>query len=356
MNERSSFELSRSLLQVLALGILIASSAWIVRPFLTALVWATTIVVATWPLLLSAQGFLGGRRGLATATMTLALLLLVIGPLAWGIEAVLGNSDQIVEWSKHLAERGIPEPPGWLEALPLVGSEVTSRWREAASKPPEELAAQLAPHARELAMWLVSKVGGVGMLLVQFLMTVVISAILYANGETAAVMVTSFARRLAGDQGENSVQLAAQAIRGVALGVVVTAVLQTALVAAGLAVVGVPFASFLTAIVFVLCVAQVGPFLVVLPTAGWLWSTSGSAWGAGFLVWGIACGLMDNFVRPVLIRRGADLPLLLIFSGVVGGLLAMGVIGLFLGPTVLAVAYKLLEGWVAEQPADNPSA
>jgi predicted PurR-regulated permease PerM len=144
------------------------------------------------------------------------------------------------------------------------------------------------------------------------------------------------------------VYLAAQAIRGVALGVIVTAALQTTLVAIGLAVAAVPFAALLVALTFVLCIAQVGPLLVLLPVAIWLYSTSGAAWGVGFLVWSLACGLMDNFVRPALIRRGADLPLLLIFSGVIGGLIAMGVIGLFIGPVVLAVAYTVLADWISE--------
>lgn len=351
MTARTAFDLPRVTFQLLALGILIATTVWIVQPFLTALAWATTIVISTWPMMLSVERMFGGRRGPAVAVMTLTLLFLLVGPLSWGIDALIGNTDAIVEWTKSLATLTIPQPPTWLEALPLVGNQGTQRWRELAALNPEELATRLAPHAQSFALWMVQQVGSFGMLLVQFLMTVAISGILYANGETAAAGTTAFAHRLAGTSGANAARLAAQAIRGVAMGVLVTAILQTSLVAVGLAVAAVPFASLLVPLVFVFCVAQIGPLLVMLPTVAWVWSTSGAAWGVGLLIWSMGCGLMDNFVRPVLIRRGADLPLLLIFSGVIGGLLAMGVIGLFLGPVVLAVAYTLLTQWVVEAEA-----
>ncbi|MFN2377959.1 MAG: AI-2E family transporter YdiK [Candidatus Binatia bacterium] len=356
MQPKPYFDLPRAMLQVLALGVLIASSFWIFSPFLVPLAWASTMVVATWPLLLQVQSLYGGRRAPAVATMTLALLLLLVVPLAYGIDAVVGNVDEIVEWSKSLTTLTVPGPPGWLEALPLVGAKTAGTWREYAALSPEELAARLTPYAQGLAVWLVQQVGGFGMLVVNFLLTVVLCAVLYANGETAAGGMLAFARRLAGVQGEKAVHLAGQAVRGVALGVIVTAALQTALSGLGLVVAEVPFAAFLIALVFVLCIAQVGPSLVMLPVTIWVWSSSGSVWGAVFLVWSLACGLMDNFVRPVLIRRGADLPLLLIFSGVIGGLLAMGVIGLFLGPVVLAVAYTVLVDWVSEGDDPAPAA
>jgi predicted PurR-regulated permease PerM len=148
------------------------------------------------------------------------------------------------------------------------------------------------------------------------------------------------------------VHLAGQAIRGVALGVVVTAILQSSASGIGLAIVGVPFAAILTAAIFMLCIAQVGPGLVLIAAVIWVYSTRGAVWGTGFLVWAIFCSTFDNFVRPMLIKQGADLPLLLIFAGVIGGLLAFGIIGLFIGPVVLAVAYTLLVDWVSQ---DTPS-
>ncbi len=136
--------------------------------------------------------------------------------------------------------------------------------------------------------------------------------------------------------------LAAQAIRGVALGVVVTALLQTILGGIGVAIAGVPFAAVLTAIMFMLCIAQLGPILVLIGATVWVWMHSGAVAGTVMLIYSLAVGLMDNFVRPVLIKRGADLPLLLIFTGVVGGLVSLGLIGIFVGPVLLAVTYTLL--------------
>lgn len=347
-------DLPRALFQVLAIGVLIASTLWIVSPFLVAVTWATTIVVATWPLFLGLQAILGGRRGPAVAVMTLALVLLLVVPLSFGIDALVSNTDQILEWSKSIATLQIPAPPDWVQTLPLVGTQLSSQWQQLARMHPEQVAEHLVPYAQGVGLWIVHQGGSIGMLLVSFVVTVLVCAILYANGETAALGARRFARRLAGTPGEDAVCLAAQAVRGVALGVVVTAALQTTLVAIGLAVAAVPFASLLVALTFVLCIAQLGPLLVLIPVTIWLYMTSGTAWGVGFLVWSLVCGFMDNFVRPVLIRRGADLPLLLIFSGVIGGLLAMGVIGLFIGPVVLAVAYTLLREWVsAGEDAEN---
>jgi len=346
-------DIARTTLQLLALGVLIASSFWVLRPFLVALSWATMIVVATWPLLLYAQAWLGGRRSLAVALMTVALLLILVVPLYLGIETIVENANRIADWSKSLATLTIPQPPAWVEALPLVGSRLAGRWQQLATAAPEDVSARLAPYARAFVLWFAGQVGSIGLLLLQFLLTVIIAAILYANGEAAARGADHFARRLAGPQGENAVHLAGQAIRGVALGVVVTAILQSTAAGIGLVIVSVPFAAILTAVIFMLCVAQVGPGLVLIPAVIWVYSTRGAVWGTGFLLWAIFCGTFDNFLRPMLIKRGADLPLLLIFAGVLGGLIAFGVIGLFIGPVVLAVAYTLLVDWVSQgTPSD----
>jgi predicted PurR-regulated permease PerM len=342
-----SLDLTRTTFQLIALGVLIATSFWIVRPFLVALAWASMIVVATWPVLLHVQAWLGGRRSLAVALMTSALLLILVVPLYFGIQAIVENAKRIVEWSQSLATFKVPQLPAWVESLPLVGARLAARWRQLAAARPDEVATHLAPYAREFVLWFVGQVGSIGLLLVQFLLTVVIAAILYANGEAAVGAADRFARRLAGSRGENAVHLAAQAVRGVALGVVVTAILQSTAAGVGVAIAGVPFATILTAAMFMLCIAQVGPALVLIPAVIWVYSTQGAGWGTGFLVWAIFCMTFDNFLRPLLIKRGADLPLLLIFAGVIGGLIAFGVIGLFIGPVVLAVAYTLLADWVS---------
>ncbi|HEX6018971.1 MAG TPA: AI-2E family transporter, partial [Burkholderiaceae bacterium] len=157
-----------------------------------------------------------------------------------------------------------------------------------------------------------------------------------------------FGRRLAGDNGERVVLLAGASIRAVAIGVVGTALTQTVLAGIGLAVAGVPFAGFLTALVLLFCIAQIGPMIVLIPAVIWVFWSGETGWGVALLVWSLIVGTLDNFLRPYLIRKGADLPLLLIFAGVIGGLIWLGIIGLFVGPVMLAVAYTLLSQWLKE--------
>ena len=282
-------------------------------------------------------------------------LLILIVPLYFAITAISGNVAQIAQWPNSLKSLIHSQPPAWIEELPFVGAKIAARWRQFAAAGPEELSAHLAPFARTITLWFLSRVGNLGMLLVQFLLTTMIAAILYSNGEAAARGVLTFARRLAGPSGEKAVLLAAQAIRGVALGVVVTAILQSVLAGIGLAITGVPFAAVLTVVIFILSIAQIGPAPVLLGAVILVYYRDGIVWGSGLLIWSIFCATFDNVLRPMLIRRGADLPLLLIFAGVIGGLIAFGVIGLFIGPVVLAVAYRLLVDWVSEDEAAPPS-
>jgi predicted PurR-regulated permease PerM len=259
----------------------------------------------------------------------------------------MDNAENITGRIKSLGTVGVPQPPEWVEKIPLVGTKIADRWNQVAAIPPDELPAKVAPYARDIVAWFLSKAGSVGMMVVQFLLTVIISAIMYAGGEKAASGVLSFARRLAGLQGENVTVLAAKAIRSVALGIIVTALIQTAIGGLGLIISGVPAAPLLTAVVFILCLAQLGPILVMAPSVIWLYWKGDPLWGTVLLVFTIVAGGIDNFIRPILIKKGADLPLIMIFAGVIGGLIAFGVIGLFIGPVVLAVTYTLLKAWVS---------
>jgi predicted PurR-regulated permease PerM len=354
-------DLTRTMLAVLAIGGLIAASLWILRPFLPALIWATMIVVATWPLMLHAQQRLWARRSLAVMVMTIALLLVFVVPFSLAIGTIAANSEEIVGWTKSLATIKLPPPPDWIHTVPLIGAKAASAWREIAAYGPDELAQKIAPYATRVVYWFVAEVGSFGMMLVQFLLTVVIAAILFASGETVAGGVRRFGRRLAGARGEHVVGLAGQAIRGVALGVVVTALVQSVLGGIGLAATGVPFAAILTAVMFMLAVAQIGPAPVLLCAIIWLYWRGDTGWATALLIWSVIVGGLDNILRPILIKKGADLPLLLIFAGVIGGLIAFGLVGIFVGPVVLAVGYTLLKAWVDEEPgvaerAEEPEA
>jgi predicted PurR-regulated permease PerM len=350
MNETQR-DLTRTVLAVLFIGGLIGASFWILRPFLGAIIWATMIVVATWPVMLAVQRWLWGKRALAATVMSLALLSILVVPFSLAIGTIVANVDSIVGWAKSLATFKLPPPPPWLERLPLVGAKAAHTWAQMATAGIEGFTARAAPYAGDAARWFVAEVGGFGIVLFQFLLIVVLSAILYARGDRAAAWVIRFARRLAGAQGENAVRLAGQAIRGVALGVVVTAIAQSVFGGIGLAIAGVPFPAVLTAVMFMLAVAQLGSVLVLVPAVIWLYWSGSSGWGTFLLLWTLAASAIDNILRPILIKKGADLPLLLIFAGVIGGLVAFGLIGIFVGPVVLAVAYTLLDAWVGREDA-----
>lgn len=346
-------DITRTIFAVLFIGGLIAGSLWILQPFLPAVIWATMIVVASWPVLLHVQRWLWGRRGLAVAVMTCILLLVLVVPLSLAIGTIVSNADVITGWAGALTTVQLPQPPEWLQKLPLVGKRAAQTWGDIGALGREDLAKKLAPYAGSVVGWFVAQIGGFGMMTVQFLLTVVVSAILFATGETAAEGVRHFGRRLAGAQGESTVMLAGKAIRGVALGVVVTAFVQAVLSGIGLAVAGVPFAAILTAIIFMLAVAQVGAGLVMLAAIIWLFWTGSIGWGLVLIAWTILTGpVLHNTLRPVLIKKGADLPLLLVLTGVLGGLVAFGLVGIFIGPMVLAVSFRLLQAWVYEELAE----
>jgi predicted PurR-regulated permease PerM len=196
----------------------------------------------------------------------------------------------------------------------------------------------------------VSLTGGFGLVAVHFLLTVVVAGILYANGEATARGVLMFAHRIGGERGERTMRLAGQAVRGVALGVIVTALVQSIIAGLGLWLAGVPRPGLLLAIIFVLAVAQLGPLPVLLPAVIWLFWSGDIVWGSVLAVVTVIVAIVDNVLKPVLIKRGVDLPLLLIVAGVIGGLIGFGVVGLFIGPVILAVTYTLLESWVREDP------
>jgi predicted PurR-regulated permease PerM len=346
-------DLTRTTLAVLFTGGLIVAAFWILQPFLAALIWATMIVVSTWPMMRRAQRRLWGRRWLAVSAMMLGLLLTFILPLGLAIGTIAERADDIAALGKRLANFQLPHAPAWLGNIPLIGDRAVITWETYAIKGARDLAAQAEPYFGDLTRWFLAEMGNFGLIFVQFLLTVVLSAILYANGEAWAGWMRRFGRRLAHARGEHAMVLAGQAIRGVAMGVVITALAQSVLGGIGLAVAGVPFAAVLTAIMFIFCIAQIGPVLVLLPAIGWLYWSDSSGWATFLLIWTVIVGTMDNFLRPYLIKQGADLPFLLILAGVIGGLLSFGLVGIFVGPVVLAVAYTLADSWVSDnKPAE----
>ena len=348
MRPAPSGDITRIVLLVLVIGLLLVGSFWTLLPFLGAMIWAVTIAVATWPLLMLVQRKTGGRRWVAVVIMTLLILLAFVAPAWVAVSAVADAASRSPSLVQDFTVRGLGDPPGWIRDLPLVGERVTARWQEIAAGGPQALADFVRPYARGAAAWALSVTGGIGRLVVQFLLILVLTAIFYAQGETAARGALAFGRRIGDDRGERTIRLAGQAIKSVALGVIVTAFVQTILAGLGLWMSGVPHPGILMALVFVLGIAQLGPLPILIPSIIWLYWSGNSGWGTGLLIWSLPVAALDNVLRPILIRRGVQLPMLLIIGGVIGGLIGFGVLGLFIGPVILAATYTLAKEWVAE--------
>ncbi|PLK50634.1 AI-2E family transporter YdiK [Uliginosibacterium sp. TH139] len=349
-------DLAQMLLSVTLTSGLLLASLWVLSPFLLALTWATMIVVASWPLMLRLEQCLWGRRSLAVLTMIGGLLLVLFLPFMAAITTLLDNSDRLIALLSNFDGEHIPSAPGWLGSIPLVGERLAELWAQIAALGVKGLTSKLVPHLGSLSKWFAAKIGGLGLILLQILLAIVLAAILYMNGEATASALRRFAHKLGGSRGESMLELGAGAIRGVALGVGVTAVVQALLGGIGLLIAGIPLAPVLTALMLILCIAQLGVLPVLAPAVIWLYSSDQSGMGTFLLVWMLIVVNLDNVLRPWLIRRGADLPLLLILAGVIGGLMSFGLLGIFLGPLLLAISYTLAGSWLTEDTAPTSDA
>jgi predicted PurR-regulated permease PerM len=340
-------DLARTVISTLGLCGLILAVFWILRPFLTAVIWATLLAVATWPLLLRIERILWKRRGLAVAVMAFLLLGVALLPFLAAVMTLVTYGDAIGQFASGIPGYHIPQPPTFLGRLPLVGDPAREVWEKLAAEGTPGLIRRISPYLGMVAKWFAAQVGNFGVLVAQFFVTLIVTVVFYSSGEEVVGGVRAFFRRLMGSRGDDLVSIAGGAIRSVAMGVVVTALAQSVLGGIGLAVAGVPFSGPLGAAMFLLCIAQIGPSLVLIPAIVWAYSVEGAGWGTLLLAWSVPVIFLDTLIRPVLIRMGGSkLPLLLIFAGVLGGLMSLGLIGIFVGPVILAVAHALLNAWL----------
>jgi len=343
------YDLLQIIFGVLFISLMTIASIWIIQPFILGFAWAGMVVIATWPLMIRLQRILWGRRILAVIVMTLLLILLFVLPIALLINSAIENGLPLVKMASDPSKLHFPDL-AWLESIPLVGDKAYSGWHTLINSGGSALMAKVQPYVGQTAGWFVSQAAHLGRFVLHCSLMLLFSALLYSRGEQVGMGFRHFAMRLAGERGDAAVVLAGQAIRAVALGVVVTAIVQSVLGGLGLALAGIPYATILTVVMFICCVAQIGPLLVLVPAIIWLYWSGDNTWGTVLLIWSCVVGSLDSVLRPVLIRMGADLPMLLILSGVIGGLFAFGMIGLFIGPVVLAVSYRLISLWVHEAP------
>lgn len=340
-------DIARSTLSVLCIVLLLVSTLWVLRPFLPSLIWAAMIVVATWSIMLRLERWFWGKRIWAVVAMTVSLLLLLIVPVFLAAYTLYMNSGRLTDWVKNLGGAGIPAPPEWLQSLPLVGAPIVEAWQKFAGSGFDSIIDRFTPYAGDATNWIIAQAGGIGLIFVQLLLTVVIASILYSKGEYAASWLQSFASRLSSpERGVFLVRLAGQSVRAVFLGIVVTALIQAALSGVALWFTGVPYAALLAALALLLTIVQIGPFPVLVGGTVWLYWSGAHVPAIILFVCAVVIVSLDNVIRPIMIRRGVDLPMLLILSGVIGGLVAFGMIGLFIGPVLLAVTYTLVNAWI----------
>ncbi|MGD8106179.1 AI-2E family transporter YdiK [Pantoea sp. FN0302] len=345
---QQDMDLTQILFSLMFILLMIVACFWVVQPFILGFAWAAMVVIATWPLMIKLQALLWGRRTLAIIAMTLILLLLFIIPVALLVNSLIDNTGPVVAW----ATSGNLHPPQltWLNEVPLIGEKLYHSYHLLLDGGGGAVMTKVQPYIGRTTGFFVSQAGHFGRFLLHLGLMLLFSVLLYWRGEQVGDGIRHFAFRLAGRRGDASVLLAGQAIRAVALGVVVTALVQGVLGGIGLAVAGIPYATLLTVLMILFCLVQAGPLPVLIPAIIWLYWSGDTTWGTVLLVWSCVVGTLDNVLRPVLIRMGADLPMILILSGVIGGLVAFGMIGLFIGPVVLAVSYRLVTVWVHEAP------
>jgi predicted PurR-regulated permease PerM len=333
------------LVRVGVLLVLVVWCFWITRPFIVAVLWGAILAVAVHPGYRRLCHWLGGREGLAATILSLLALLLLIGPLSMMTTALVGN---IADLAERLSggQIVIPPPPTTLAEWPFLGPRVERLWQLASVNLLSAMQ-EVQPQLRALGGWLLSLVAGIGLGLLNFVAAVVIAGLLLAYSTGGGRLAQAFATRLVGERGPELAGLAEQTVRNVARGVLGTALIQSALAGTGFVVAGVPWAALLTLVCFLLGVVQIGPAIVLIGAVVYVFSSAGTLIGSLFLAWCVLVGLVDNVLKPLLIGRGSTVPMAVILAGVLGGLLAHGLIGLFVGPIVLALGYELFRAWLA---------
>jgi predicted PurR-regulated permease PerM len=319
----------------------------VLRPFLAAVIWAAILVVATWPLYRRVSHWTGERRALAALLMTLGLAALLLLPLII-LGARLGREVvQLMVVIRALADTGLPSPPPWLVELPLGGRRLDELWR---SYDVAGVRAAIEGNIGLIRDWVLARGADLGHGILQILLSLVTAFFLYRDADTVVALLRGGLANVTGPRAEGLVATAKATINGVVRGLLGTAVIQAILIAVGFAAAGVPAPMFLGFIGFFLSIVPAGLALLWLPAAAWLAMNGATGWAVFVAIWGAIVGSLDNFTRPYLMGQEAGLPFLLILLGVVGGAMSFGLVGLFLGPILLAIAASLVREWSAGKP------
>ncbi|QJR13699.1 AI-2E family transporter [Usitatibacter palustris] len=343
--ETSRFEQYARIAVVL---LLVVGSFLVLSSFLAAILFAVILCMSTWPAYAWLRTRLGGRGSLAALIFVLGLLIVIALPVALAAQSLIINSGDLIEAVRSLLDRRESiELPAFIKELPMIGPALDSYWHKLLESRAEivALARRFAEPAKGLALALGSAVG-TG--LVQVLIAIFVAFFFYRDGERAVGLFRNAVSRLAGnEQGHTLMMTAQNTIKGVVYGLIGTAVAQAFVALVGFLIAGVPGAFLLAALTFILSLIPMGPVLIWGGAAAWLYAQDQSGWAIFMLIYGAAViSSVDNFVKPILMSRAGGLSMLLVVLGVFGGAIAFGLIGLFVGPVLLAVSWTLIKTWL----------
>jgi predicted PurR-regulated permease PerM len=335
------------------LALLLYWAFFLIRPFITIAIWSIVLTVALYPVYHWLVGRLGGRRRLAAALLTIFNLLIVIGPATW---LVLGLVDSLrtLTGQLDLSVLALPPPPVAVKSWPFVGEPLYQFW-DLASTNLQAALIKIAPQLAPLGGALVQIAADAGTGIVKFFIAIVAAGFLFPPAPALADALRAFARSVAAERGEKFVRIAGTTLRAISRGVIGISVLQALLAGLGFVAIGLPAASLITSIVLILGIIQIGPSVVLVPLVIWSWFAKDTTTALLFTAYMIPVSLLDNVLRPLVLGRGLETPMLIILIGVVGGTLSYGITGLFLGPIVLAVIWDLLIAWINEHGSARSS-
>ncbi|MBU2569495.1 MAG: AI-2E family transporter [Gammaproteobacteria bacterium] len=318
----------------------------IAKPFINPLAWGTIIAVALYPVHLRLSQICGSREKLSAGFITTVLLLIILGPCGI-LVSMLGNEMQELIQRLHQETFRLPPLNEKVAGWPLIGKPIFGFWQYA-SNHLDETVKTYAPQLKELGKWLFALSAMALTAILQLLVSVVISGLLLVNGKGGHLLALNIGRHIAGQKGEELTGLCIATIRGVARGVLGVALIQSVLAGMGFFFAGLPGAAVLTIVCLFLAIVQLPTFILLFPSIIYVFSTHETMTASLFAVWMLGVGLLDNILKPLLMGRGLDLPMAVVFIGAIGGMLFSGIIGLFVGAVVLAVGYKLFLSWLQD--------
>ena len=335
----------RNYTRIATVVLLTLGCLYVLKPFLPAILFAAAVVISSWPLYLRLLTAMHGRRTPAALTMTLSLTLLVIIPLAIVTYNLADDVATTFGQMRYALEHGELLPPAWIRELPFLGETIDTYLRQLVASREQMLA--LAQRMIEPARhWLMA--GGImlGAGVVQMSLAAFVSFFLYRDGKALIAVIAVAMAKVMGEGAESVSDTVSQTVRSVMYGLLGTALAQGLVAAIGFFIAGVPAVPLLSVLVFVLSLIPVGPPLVWGAASVWLFFQGETGWGIFMVIWGtVLISGVDNVVRPMLISRGTSLPFLLTLLGVLGGVIAFGFVGMFIGPVLLAVGYSLMSDW-----------